>query len=172
MGGSGSWWPAELGSPNGSGGQNNVRYAYFANARRLAIDVGGNVTVYDTLDHQIGGVSQQQGIGGSVTLSSQYGTVDVASLPVVSVNGTSPQQPASQPNSPQPYSSQPNSSQQFVPNAAPQFVPQGQPSGSQGTGNFETDIFQKIERLAELQQKGILSSEEFATKKSELLSRL
>jgi hypothetical protein len=89
--GSGSWWPAELGSPSGSGGQNNVRYAYFSNARRLAVEINGNVTVYDTLDHQIGGVSQQQGAGGSVTLSSQYGTVDVSRLPVVSVNGVAPQ---------------------------------------------------------------------------------
>jgi Short C-terminal domain len=36
----------------------------------------------------------------------------------------------------------------------------------------ETDIFAKIKRLADLQQKGILSPEEFGTKKAELLSRL
>jgi len=36
----------------------------------------------------------------------------------------------------------------------------------------ETDLFAKIERLAELHKKGILSSEEFAAKKAELLSRL
>ena len=36
----------------------------------------------------------------------------------------------------------------------------------------EIDIFAKIERLAELQQKGIVSPEEFAAKKAELLSRL
>jgi hypothetical protein len=36
----------------------------------------------------------------------------------------------------------------------------------------EIDIFAKIERLADLHQKGILSPEEFATKKAELLSRL
>ena len=148
-GGSGSWWPAELGSPNGSGGQNNVRYAYFSNARRLAVEINGNVTVYDTLDHQIGGVSQQQGVGGSITLSSQYGTIDVANLPVVSVNGVAPQ------------------------SFAPQFSPPSQPSNPPAAGSFqEADIFAKIERLAELLQKGILSPEEFAAKKSELLGRL
>ncbi len=153
MGGSGSWWPSELGSPNSSGGQNNMRYAYFGNARRLAVDVNGNVTVYDTLDNQIGGVSQQQGSGGSLTLSSQYGTVDLASLPVVSVNGVAPQ-PATQ-------------------NVAPQYAPQSQPSNPSPVGSVqEVDIFAKIERLAELQQKGIISPEEFAAKKSELLSRL
>ena len=36
----------------------------------------------------------------------------------------------------------------------------------------ETDIFVKIERLAELHKKGILSAEEFAAKKAELLARL
>jgi hypothetical protein len=35
-----------------------------------------------------------------------------------------------------------------------------------------TDIFTTLERLAELRHKGILSEEEFATKKAELLRRL
>ena len=150
MGGSGSWWPSELGSPNGSGGQNNVRYAYFSNARRLAVNVNGNVTVYDTLDHQIGGVSQQQGSGGSVTLTSQYGTVDVANLPVITVNGAAPQV--------------------FTPTPVPSFDAPLNPPAPPTIQ--ETDIFAKIERLAELQQKGILTPEEFAAKKSELLQRL
>jgi hypothetical protein len=53
---SGQWWPAELGFPNGSGGQNQVRYAYFKPARRLAVELSGHVTVYDSLDHEISGV--------------------------------------------------------------------------------------------------------------------
>src|SRR5256885_9332103 len=58
---SNQWWPAELGQPSSSGGQNDSRYAYFPGARRLAVSRGGQVTVYDTLDHSIGGVQQQQG---------------------------------------------------------------------------------------------------------------
>ena len=77
---SGQWWPAELGYPNGSGAQNQVRYAYSNPAHRLAVELNGHVTVYDSLDHQIGGVSQQQGIGGSVTLTSQYGIVSISTL--------------------------------------------------------------------------------------------
>jgi len=42
----------------------------------------------------------------------------------------------------------------------------------QPAGAAETDIFAKIERLAELHKKGILSTEEFTAKKTELLSRL
>jgi len=76
------WWPAELGTANSSGAQNGVRYAYFIAARRLAIELNGRVTVYDTLDHRISGFSQQQAREGSLSFHSQYGLVDVAALPV------------------------------------------------------------------------------------------
>jgi hypothetical protein len=78
------WWPPELGSPNATGAQNNVKYAYFANAHRLAVDTSGECWVYDTLDHQIGGFSQQQAGSSSITFTSEYGTVNLAHLPVVS----------------------------------------------------------------------------------------
>ncbi|HEX6240466.1 MAG TPA: SHOCT domain-containing protein [Polyangiales bacterium] len=85
-GGHNNWWPAELGSPSSSGGQNDTRYAYFPATRRLALEHAGRVTVYDSLDHQIGGVQQQQGGygSGSLSFSSQYGTFSVQSLPQVS----------------------------------------------------------------------------------------
>jgi hypothetical protein len=101
---SGQWWPTELGFPNGSGAQNQVRYAYFNAAHRLAVELNGHVALYDSLDHQIGGVSQQQGSGGSLTFTSQYGTVSVSSLPIVSVDGVpskapeAPSAPAPMPN--------------------------------------------------------------------------
>jgi hypothetical protein len=80
----GQWWPSELGSPDSTGAQDGARYAYFASARRLAIDVRGTITVYDTLDHRITGFSQQQSVGGTLSFSSQHGLIDVAGLPVVS----------------------------------------------------------------------------------------
>ncbi len=138
---SADWWPADLRWPNSTGAQNGVRYACFAQAGRLVIDVGGTVTVYDTLDHQIGGFSQQQSYGGTLSFNSQYGLVDVASLPVVSSNGIPPQAPAMQ---------------------------QGRSTDVGG----QADVFATIERLADLKAKGILSEEEFATKKAELLGRL
>ena len=136
---SGEWWPAGIGWPNSTGAQNNVRYAYFQQARRLAIEVNGTVTVYDTLDHQIGGFSQQQSYGGSVTFSSQHGLVNVADLPVISVNGV-PQSPRQSPSQ----------------------------TSNAGSG----DILAMIDKLAELHAKGILSDDEFASKKAELLARL
>lgn len=87
---SNQWWPADLGIPFSSGAQNNIRYALFPN--RLAIQLDGNVTVYDTLDNHIGGVSQQQGGDTSLTFSSQYGTIAVNTLPVISGPGV-PVQP-------------------------------------------------------------------------------
>ena len=79
----GGWWPAELGAPSSTGSQNDLRYACFPEARRLAVDIAGKVTVYDTLDHQIGGVSQQQGSDASFTFVGQRGTVRLSDLPVI-----------------------------------------------------------------------------------------
>ena len=134
------------GFPNGTGAQNQVRYAYFNQKHRLAVELHGHVTIYDTLDHQISGVSQQQGHGGSLTLTSQHGTVSISALPVVSVDGVQTKAPE--------------------PSVAPASEPY-RPDSAQ-----EMDMFAKIERLAELHKKGILSSEEFAAKKAELLSQL
>ncbi len=47
------WWPHGLGTPASVGTQNNVRYAYFPSTRRLAIDRGGTVTLYDTQEPPI-----------------------------------------------------------------------------------------------------------------------
>ena len=110
---SNDWWPSDLRFPNSTGSQNGVRYAYFAQARRLVIDV--------------------------------------ASLPVISSNGQPPWPVAQVQNTPQ------------------NFAPTRQalaPTGKQD------DVFATIERLAELRAKGILSDDEFLSKKAELLSRL
>ena len=81
-GNSGQWWPGDLGSPSSSGAQNGVRYAAFPSSRRLAIEEGGKVSLYDTGDHQISGVSQSQSGGGagSLRFTSQKGDVDLQSL--------------------------------------------------------------------------------------------
>lgn len=78
------WWPADLGEPNSTGSQNDVRYAYFAQPRRLAIELHGKVAVYDTLDHRISSFSQQQSRAGSLSFHSQHGLIDVGALPVIS----------------------------------------------------------------------------------------
>jgi hypothetical protein len=159
-----NWWGPELNFPNTSGGQNGMRYAWFAQARRLAIESNGQVIVYDTLDHNIGGVSQQQSGGYSVTFSSQYGYVDLSRLPVVSINGQPPvvQAPAAPVFTPEP-----------VYNAAPVYNNSNSNSNNlQSSSAGDNDIFASIEKLAALQSRGILSEQEYANKKAELLSRL
>lgn len=79
----GAWWPAGLTTPTITGCQNAMRYAYFAAACRLVIHDHGRIVVYDTQDHRISGVSQQQSRSGSLTFSSQEGTIDLLRLPVV-----------------------------------------------------------------------------------------
>jgi hypothetical protein len=76
-----NWWPANLGAPSSVGAQNEIRYAYFPAARRLAVDLNGRLTVYDTQDHQISGFSQQQPGSALLSFSSQLGTVDVSRPP-------------------------------------------------------------------------------------------
>ena len=87
-GGSGNWWPDGLSNPSSSGSQNDQRYAYFPDQRRLVVDQGGEVSVYDTQDHRISGVSQQQSGSGSMKFQSQYGPVDTLDLPLVSRIGS------------------------------------------------------------------------------------
>ena len=55
----GAWWPAGLGDPTSVGAQNDLRYAVFPAACRLAVETGGRATLYATGDHVIMGVSQQ-----------------------------------------------------------------------------------------------------------------
>ena len=186
FGSSGDWWPAGLQYPNSTGAQNNVRYAYFASICRLAIDVNGQVTLYDTLDHQIGGFSQQQSVGGSLSFTSQYGLVDVASLPVVSTgNGqASAPVPAFSP-APQVSLAVPAPMPVPEPYLAPAFAPVPQPVSYQPppfqapaqvpaacAAGASLDVFGAIEQLARLRDMGALTEAEFSAKKMELLSRL
>jgi hypothetical protein len=81
--GSAAWWPPNLGSPSAVGGQNDVRYAAFPSSRRLVVERQGRMTIYDTADHVISGVSQAQSGRSTLTFSSQHGEVNIADLDVV-----------------------------------------------------------------------------------------
>ena len=152
-----SWWPKTLGSPSATGSQNGVRYACFAGERRLAVETGGSVWVYDTLDHQIGGFAQQQGAGGSITFTSQYGTVQLAGLPVVMRNGQPVSVEVAPPSAP----------------AQPSVAPAASSTASAARVAISSDeIIAAIEKLGDLAARGVLTEDEFAAKKAELLSRL
>ncbi len=77
------WWPEDLGdNPDSAGGQNETRYAFFGDKRRLAVDEGdGKVRIYDTGDQRISGVQQHQTSSGRKTrFTSQRGEVDLEAL--------------------------------------------------------------------------------------------
>ncbi len=88
------WWPDDLGQPSSSGAQNDMRYAFFPDKRRLLIEDGGTLTTYDSGDHRINGVSQQGGNGRSLAFTSQDGTVRLDDLTVVDAPS---KQPSSRP---------------------------------------------------------------------------
>jgi hypothetical protein len=176
---SANWWPANLGVPSAAGGQNNVRYAIFPSTRRLAIQINGVTKVFDTGEHHIGGVQQQQQGGGygSVSFTSQFGTFDVSSLAELGTQRVA-ETPAAAPapKHQSHYQSDRPAAQhqsQYQSGPAPQFAPQTQPPEpvSGASGDAEA-IVAAIESLAGLHQRGILSDEEFAAKKAELLGRL
>ncbi|MCM2475813.1 SHOCT domain-containing protein [Rhizobium sp. CG5] len=163
----GNWWPDDLGHAASTGAQNNLRYAFFPASRRLAIDVNGQVTVYDTKDHQIGGFSQQQSGDQSLSFTSQYGLVRVSDLAVVSPTGeTAPTPTAAAPV----VESVHETPTVPAPPETPAMMPVSTPSAA--VLSSDDDIFNKIERLAGLHAKGILTDSEFETKKAELLARL
>lgn len=191
-----NWWPAELGVPSSSGAQNNVRYAIFPHCQRLAVDFNGQVTVYNTLDHQIGGVGQQQGNGMSVTFTSQYGTVFLEQLPIISgmANGlgsvessqpqygfqpvdsfTSIQNPVQgqlqnpvQTNPAIPSNAQANTS----PPASTHSASSSEVSQASDQAMTQEEIFSSIERLGKLRDQGYINEEEFILKKNQFLQRL
>jgi Short C-terminal domain len=151
------WWPSDLGQPSSAGFQNNLRYAIFPAAHRLAIEKSGQITLYDTGDYLISGVSQQQGADQSLTFTSQHGLVRLRDLPVVEAGRRS-----STPDTPQNGTASELEPVASVITGAAARSPQVSAE----------DIFATLERFAELHKKGVLTDEEFATKKAELLARI
>lgn len=150
-GGDRDWWPGNFGSPDSAGAQNGMRYAYFGAPRRLAIEVDGRVTLYDTLDYQISGVAQQQSVGGTVRFGSERGSVDLRQLPIVADG--SPDVPGGE-------------------RVDAQGGERVDASSGERVDAPSAEIIATIERLHELSRHGVLSDDEFSAKKTELLRRI
>ena len=174
---SSSNWPAELGSPSTSGAQNSMRYAYFPQTNRLAVDRSGSVTIYDTLNHQIGGVSQQQGGDQSLTFSSQFGTIAVSDLPVVTQDSQNKSNNAPPQNNFAQAPIKASAEEQFV---APESTDQSfqpadnnfQSNNSNNNNNQVADPFAMLQKVKDLFDAGVLNEEEYTTKKAEILKRI
>jgi hypothetical protein len=142
--GAGEWWPGDLGRPSSTGSQNGMRYAYFPESRRLAIEEGSGVVVYDTGEHDISGVSQSNGL---ISFTGSAGAVALDRLRRLDAEVAAPRRPDPAPAAPEP-----------TPPPATQTDP--------------GDVLATIERLAALYARGVLTSQEFRDKKAELLARL
>ncbi|MGO7183697.1 SHOCT domain-containing protein [Rhizobium brockwellii] len=153
-----NWWPKELGTPSTTGAQNDLRYAFFPASRRLALALAGQVTIYDTKDHLISGFSQQQSGDQRVTFSSQHGPIDPSQLDKVSTSG-------------EPITNRPAAADEGKA-ASSENSGEHANNPARSSANLEDNIFDKIERLASLHAKGIVTDKEFEAKKSELLGRL
>ncbi|MGJ8572728.1 MAG: SHOCT domain-containing protein [Hoeflea sp.] len=188
-GSTGNWWPTDLGHAASTGAQNQMRYAWFPDTARLAVDAGdGRVRVYDTADHRIGGFSQQQSGGQSLSFTSQYGLVKLADLHEVDLeqSGGAGTRSVSEKSAPAlsdallkaatgSLAAEPSPADK---DPAPSEFEQTQPDTQRSetlpasAPVEEADIFAKIERLAALHSKGILSDQEYQSKKAELLARI
>lgn len=160
--GGAQWWPADLGQPSSTGMQNNMGYAVFPQTARLATMLNGDVRVFDTGQHMIGGVSQQQGSGTSVVFTSQFGNISTYDLVMIAgPEVLPPQEPAQVQPIPEPQA--PAAPQNITPTptqpAAASVIDQGQ-------------ILDALSKLGSLRDQGILTEDEFQTKKIDLLSRL
>lgn len=174
------WWPEELGQPASLGSQNDLSYAVFPDKQRLAINLAGQITVYDTGAHEIGGISQQQGAVGSWIFNSQYGPVDLRRLRVV------PR--ADREDSPvfeHHRAAEPD------PDPQPVFEPAAETDGEttiraettlppspiatpspKGLAQTPEQIFSALQKLGDLRDIGILTDADFEAKKADLLARL
>jgi hypothetical protein len=163
-GGGGRWWPDELGQPSSSGSQNGQRYAVFPDKRRLAIERDGRVTIHDTGDHRIGGVSQQQGSNSNLSFSGNLGSVNLWDLPEIGAAPERREEPSS------PFEPAPQAAPSPAEHAAPPYAAPAAPSAA--APHASGDPIEMIRKLAELRDAGVLSETEFSAKKTELLSRI
>jgi hypothetical protein len=179
MSGGAASWPEELGHPASTGAQNDMRYGVFPESRRLAVEMGGRMAVYDTGDHRITGVSQQQGGDRSLTFTSQHGLVRASDLRRIEIEADE--------DSPAPtgdVADIPKAMADVLPSVpgpinpvdTPSPEPRKKPAPDAKTppkaATGGDDIIALIQKLADLKANGILTEAEFEAKKTELLSRL
>jgi hypothetical protein len=161
----------QFGLPAASGSQNGMRYAWFPAHRRLVVEGHGRRRVFDTSDHDIHGVAQQQSASGTITFTSQHGAVDLASLREVDAAEPGPRMnsleagPATgvDERSDRPASARSAAEGSSVGDAK---------AASSAAPTSQAQTLELLSRLAELHAQGVLTDQEFTSKKAQLLDRL
>jgi hypothetical protein len=81
---SNSSWPSALGIASTSGTSAEMRYAYFPQNRRLAVESLGVLTIYDTAEYQFRGMLQAHSAEAvGVSILTQRGRVRLTDLATV-----------------------------------------------------------------------------------------
>jgi len=82
---SNSSWPSELGIASTGGTSADMRYAYFPQNRRLAVESRGILTIYDTAEYQFRGMLEAHSAEAvGVSILTQRGRVRLSDLVTVS----------------------------------------------------------------------------------------
>jgi hypothetical protein len=153
-----AWWPPELGTPSATGAQNTLRYALFPAAQRLAVDRDGRVSVHDSGDLQLSGCSQS-GDSGEVRFTTSDGaTIPLSSLPEAQLP---PPATVTRPSAPTETAEMAEITQPPEPESS-RAAPAPSPAA----------VLEALAKLGEIKDMGVLTAEEFAAKKAELLRRL
>jgi hypothetical protein len=88
-----SSWPSELGIASTSGTSPEMRYAYFPQNRRLAVEWHGVLTIYDTAEYQFRGMLQAHSAETvGISIWTQRGRVRLADLATVAPRTPPPEQ--------------------------------------------------------------------------------
>ncbi|MFC4255704.1 SHOCT domain-containing protein [Altererythrobacter xixiisoli] len=161
----GRFWPADLGVPSSTGSQNDMHYAVFPAARRLAVSNRGDITIYDTGDLRIYGAAQQQSNTQSLCFASQTGPVSINDLPVVHSSGKGGETTPASPDASQ-------KEHVTTPHSAIDGGALAKPLQGGASAGDSLHALSLLEKLADLQTKGIITVEEFKAKKAELLAQL
>ncbi|WP_315855202.1 SHOCT domain-containing protein [Chenggangzhangella methanolivorans] len=143
------------------------------------------MTIYDTGDHRIGGASQQQGGGSSLSFSTDRGSVGIEAFAELRAPDDRPssasasasasaepiieQSAAYRPTASLETAAAASTTREPAPDAARATAEPSAPPPVRIEGG---DPFDTIRKLARLKDEGLLTDEEFAAKKTELLARI
>ena len=81
---SASWPPPQLRRPTSSGTHGNVKFAFFADKKRLLIETDGALQIFDSGAHQIREVDEPGGERPTVEFISQNGRHPICELRLLS----------------------------------------------------------------------------------------
>ena len=140
------------------------------------------VILLDTGDHQIGGFGQQQSGPADpfagVSFSSQHGQFSLSSLPRITkkteAEPSRKEETEAEPTAPPAKTTAPMADGQHpdMPPETPAPTTAAAARSERAPEHSIEDTLNLLERLAKLRDAGVLTEEEFSTKKAELLKRL